>query len=260
VGGGMLTDLCGFAASTFKRGIDFINIPTTLLSQVDASVGGKTGFNFNGLKNEIGTFSEPRMVLIHTPFLTTIDNPNFLSGYAEMVKHGLIFNAPHFNELLEFDVRYPDFGILPTIIQHSVEVKKHFVTQDPTEKNIRKALNFGHTAGHAIESLAMEQNRPVLHGYAVAWGMVVELYLSFVKRGFSDYELNRISTWLKDLYGTFNISEADFDRLYQLMQHDKKNEANRINFTLIPEIGKFEIDCYCQKEEIFASLRFLQQL
>ncbi|HDR51850.1 MAG TPA: 3-dehydroquinate synthase, partial [Mariniphaga anaerophila] len=157
IGGGMLTDLAGFAASTFKRGIDFLNIPTTLLSQVDASVGGKTGINFNGLKNEIGTFKKPVAVIIDTEFLKTIDHLNFLSGFAEMIKHGLIKNTDHLDELKSFDLENINYKSLLQIIQNSVNVKEYFVINDPTEKNIRKGLNFGHTAGHAFESLAMEQ-------------------------------------------------------------------------------------------------------
>ncbi len=168
IGGGMLTDLAGFAASTFKRGLDFINVPTTLLSQVDASVGGKTGINFNGLKNEIGVFQEPVAVIITTEFLKTIDKENFISGFAEMIKHGLIHSTDHLKELKDFDPENINYELLGEIIRHSVEVKSWFVANDPTEKNIRKALNFGHTVGHAFESLAMEQGRPVLHGFAVA--------------------------------------------------------------------------------------------
>jgi 3-dehydroquinate synthase len=258
VGGGMLTDLAGFAASTFKRGIDFINIPTTLLSQVDASVGGKTGFNFNGLKNEIGTFQEPKIVLIYTPFLQTLDKMNFMSGYAEMIKHGLIYAPDHFEELLAFNTEFPDFALLREMICHSVEVKKFFVSHDPFEKNIRKALNFGHTVGHAIESLAMEQDRPVLHGYAVAWGMVAELYLSALYCGFQEKKVFHISQWIRQLFGIFPFEERDFARMWALMKHDKKNAGDRINFTLLTDIGRFTINENCGKELIMESLRFLQ--
>ncbi len=192
IGGGMLTDLAGFAATTFKRGIDFINVPTTLLSQVDASVGGKTGINFKGLKNEVGTFKEPVAVIINTDFLKTIDTQNFKSGFAEMIKHGLIFSTKHLAELKDFDFESINYDLLEEIIKHSVNVKEHFVSNDPTEQNIRKALNFGHTAGHAFESLAMEQNRPILHGYAVAFGMVAELFLSVKKCNFPESDLVKI--------------------------------------------------------------------
>ncbi|MEZ5103402.1 MAG: 3-dehydroquinate synthase [Draconibacterium sp.] len=256
IGGGMLTDLAGFAATTFKRGIDFLNVPTTLLSQVDASVGGKTGINFNGLKNEIGTFKEPVAVIINTDFLKTIDAENFTSGYAEMIKHGLIFNPEHLAELEKFDLDKIDYDLLQEIIRHSVNVKEYFVSNDPMEKNIRKALNFGHTCGHAFESLAMEQKRPVLHGYAVAYGMVAELFLSVKKCNFPVTDFHKITEWLLKLYGKFTISEKDFDRLFELMTHDKKNESGRINFTLLSEIGKIEINQNCEKELIYKALNY----
>lgn len=256
LGGGMLTDLAGFAATTFKRGIDFVNIPTTLLSQVDASVGGKTGINFNGLKNEIGTFREPKAVLINVDFLRTIDTENFISGYAEMIKHGLIYSTAHLTELKEFDLRMRDYSKLETIIRHSVEVKQYFVENDPTEKNIRKALNFGHTIGHAFESFAMKHNKPILHGYAVAYGMMAELFLSAKKTGFAEADLKEISQWLHYLYGKFIIRQSEYAELFDLMTHDKKNESGRINFTLIPESGKVLIDQVCTKDEIFEALDY----
>jgi 3-dehydroquinate synthase len=257
IGGGMLTDLAGFAASTFKRGLDFINVPTTLLSQVDASVGGKTGFNFNGLKNEIGTFQEPKAVFIHTPFLQTLDKPNFLSGYAEMIKHGLIYAPEHLQELMAFHTDPVDYVSLREMILHSVEVKKHFVAKDPFEMNIRKALNFGHTVGHALESLAMQQKRPVLHGFAVAWGMTAELFLSAENCGFPKNEVQRISQWIKQLFGEISLETADIPELWKLMQHDKKNEGNLINFTLLSDIGRFEINRNCRKDQVMESLRFI---
>jgi len=260
IGGGMLTDLAGFAASTFKRGIDFLNVPTTLLSQVDASVGGKTGINFNGLKNEIGVFNEPVAVIINTEFLKTIDRQNFISGFAEMIKHGSIKSPEHLEELKKFDLNHIDYDQLEVIIQHSVDVKKYFVANDLTENNIRKALNFGHTIGHAFESLAMEQNRSILHGYAVAYGMVAELFLSVKKCGFNKKDFESLSKWLFQTYGTFQIKTSDFARLYELMSHDKKNEAGRINFTLLPEIGKIEINQNCEKELVFEALNYFKSV
>ena len=260
IGGGMLTDLAGFAATTFKRGIDFLNVPTTLLSQVDASVGGKTGINFNGLKNEIGTFKEPVAVIINTNFLKTIDRENFISGFAEMIKHGLINNTDHLAKLKKFDIENIDYDLLQEIISQSVSVKEYFVAGDPTEKNIRKALNFGHTFGHAFESLSIEQNRPILHGFAVAYGMIAELFLSvevcnFPKTGFE--ELNK---WLLKIYGKFKISDSDFDRLFELITHDKKNDSGKINFTLLPETGKVKINQNCEKELIFKALTCFREL
>ncbi len=260
IGGGMLTDLAGFAASTFKRGMDFLNVPTTLLSQVDASVGGKTGFNFNGLKNEVGVFKEPVAVLINTNFLKTIDRENFISGFAEMIKHGLIHSPAHLEELKAFHIDDIDYDLLQEIIRHSVQVKEHFVANDLTENNIRKALNFGHTVGHAFESLAMEQNRPILHGYAVAYAMILELFLSVKMCGLSQQDCDEQTKWMLEIYGKFHIEDTDYERLYQFMTHDKKNESGRINFTLLPEIGEIAINQNCGKELIFEALNFYRNL
>jgi 3-dehydroquinate synthase len=254
IGGGMLTDLAGFAATTFKRGIDFLNVPTTLLSQVDASVGGKTGINFAGFKNEIGTFKEPVAVIINTDFLKTIDKENFISGFAEMIKHGLIYSPEHLAELEKFDLKIIDYDHLQKVIRDSVTVKEYFVANDPTENNIRKALNFGHTIGHAFESYAMKLNRPIQHGHAVAYGMIAELLLSVKKCNFPVEDFQHLTNWLISLYGKFKISENDFNALFELMTHDKKNEAGRINFTLLSEIGKIEINQNCTRALIYESL------
>jgi len=260
IGGGMLTDLGGFVASTFKRGMAFVNIPTTLLAQVDASLGGKTGINFNGLKNEIGVFNEPDAVIINTNFLKTIDHDNFLSGYAEMLKHGLIKDPAHWDELMRYDLGDIDYEGLEEIIAHSVAVKDWHVQNDLTEKNIRKALNFGHTVGHAFESYALHSGRPVLHGFAVVYGMIVELYLSAKRCGFSQDQLSEISAWLLGVYGKFEIEKSDYEALYELMTHDKKNEGSRINFTLITKIGEVAINEDCPKELIFEALDYYAKL
>ncbi|WP_372776632.1 3-dehydroquinate synthase [Mangrovibacterium sp.] len=260
IGGGMLTDLGGFAASTFKRGMAFVNIPTTLLAQVDASLGGKTGINFNGLKNEIGVFNEPDTVIINTNFLKTIDHENFLSGYAEMLKHGLIKSTDHWDELMDYDLAEIDYESLQEIIAHSVAVKEWHVLNDLTEKNIRKALNFGHTVGHAFESYALHEGRPILHGHAVVYGMIAELYLSAKKCGFDPTLLQSVSEWMLAKYGKFNITTSDYEALYELMTHDKKNEGSRINFTLISEIGQVEINQDCSKELIFEALDYYRKL
>lgn len=201
LGGGMVTDLGGFAAATFKRGIRYINIPTTLLAMVDASVGGKTGINFNGLKNEIGSFYPAESVLIDTQFLKTLDMPNLLSGYAEMLKHGLISTCAHWAELLNVDFNAIDYAQLQALVAQSVQIKEHIVEQDPLEKGIRKALNLGHTVGHAFESFALETSHPVLHGYAVAWGIVCELYFSYLKTGFPKDKLRQTIRFIKEHYG-----------------------------------------------------------
>ncbi|MBQ6767390.1 MAG: 3-dehydroquinate synthase, partial [Prevotella sp.] len=241
LGGGMVTDLGGFAASTFKRGIQFINIPTTLLAMVDASVGGKTGVNFGGLKNEIGVFQNADSVILDTIFLRTLDEGNLLSGYAEMLKHSLISDEKMWAEHLNYTPLTTNISPLTGMLAQSVAVKQRIVTEDPTEKGLRKALNLGHTAGHAFESLALERN-PVLHGYAVAWGLVVELYLSAVKCGFPTEQLHQTARFIKEHYGRMAISCDDYPRLLELMHHDKKNEGSAINFTLLGGIGDIRIN------------------
>lgn len=259
LGGGMVTDLGGFAASTFKRGIKYINIPTTLLAMVDASVGGKTGINFNGLKNEIGVFSPAEFVLIDTEFLKSLDNQNLLSGYAEMLKHGIISTTAHWAELLKFDMNNIDYQALQTLVAHSVQIKENIVEQDPFEKGIRKALNVGHTVGHAFESMALENGHPVLHGYAVAWGIVCELYFSYLKVGFPKDKLRQTLQFIKENYGVLTFDCKQYDRLYEFMTHDKKNCAGIINFTLMGEIGDIRINQPATKEEITDMLDFYRE-
>jgi 3-dehydroquinate synthase len=256
----MLTDLGSFAASTIKRGMDFVNIPTTLLAQVDASVGGKTGFNFNGLKNEVGVINQPNTVLIDTRFLQTIDSRNFISGYAEMIKHGLINSSEHLDEVRNYKLTNPDLDILRGIIARSVAIKDSFVFRDPNERNIRKALNFGHTVGHAFESSALYSGQPILHGFAVAYGMIAELYLSHKVCNLPLEKLNELSDWLISVYGKYTIEESQFEAFYQLMTHDKKNEGKRVNFTLLPAVGEVAIDQNCDKSLIFQALEYYKQL
>ena len=259
VGGGMVTDLGGFAASTFKRGIAYINIPTTLLAMVDASVGGKTGINFNGLKNEIGVFAPAKSVLIDTNFLRTLDYQNLVSGYAEMLKHGLISTTEHWAELLNFDFNQVDYAALQTLVAKSVRIKEDIVEQDPLEHGIRKALNLGHTVGHAFESLALKEERPHLHGYAVAWGMVCELYLSHLKTGFPADKMRQTIQFIRETYGRFNFDCKQYDRLYQLMTHDKKNTSGIINFTLLGEVGDIRINQTATRKEIDEMLDFYRE-
>ncbi|MCU4175698.1 3-dehydroquinate synthase [Carboxylicivirga sp. N1Y90] len=260
LGGGMPCDLGGFAASTFKRGIQFINIPTTLLAQVDASIGGKTGINFEGFKNEIGVFNQASAVLIDTDFLETLDNTNIISGFAEMIKHAFIYSSKRWEQLKQYDISNPDLAALKDLVADSIRIKDHFVQNDPTENHIRKALNFGHTFGHAFESLAMHQNRPILHGYAVAFGMICELYLSHIRLGFPMAQVIEIADQLEKIYGHFEFGKDDYDELYKLMTHDKKNEDNRINFTLLEEIGKIQINCSASNKEVMDALYFYNNL
>lgn len=259
LGGGMITDLGGFAAATFKRGIDIINIPTTLLAMVDASVGGKTGINFNGLKNEVGAFCDARYVLLSTTFLKTLDSENLRSGYAEMLKHGLISTTERWAELVNYNLAQPDLAQLQHMVGQSVAVKQDIVAQDPHEHGIRKALNLGHTIGHAFESYAMKQGRPILHGYAVAYGIICELYLSAVKTAFPTDRMRQTVNFIRENYGQMNITCDDYPALLDLMRHDKKNTAGTINFTLLGDIGDIRINQTATEEEIKEALDFYRE-
>lgn len=259
LGGGMVTDLGGFAASTFKRGIDFINIPTTLLAMVDASVGGKTGINFGGLKNEIGVFSDSRFVIINTQFLDTLDHDNICSGYAEMLKHGLISDERTWAELVTFDLDTPDLSQLQRMVAESIKVKERIVEADPHEHGIRKALNLGHTMGHAFESFAMRRGTPILHGYAVAYGLISELYMSARKTAFPTDRMHQTVRFIRENYGTFNITCDDYPTLIELMRHDKKNTSGIINFTLLGNVGDIRINQTANEEEIKEALDFFRE-
>ena len=259
LGGGMVTDLGGFAASTFKRGMAYINIPTTLLSQVDASVGGKTGINFGGLKNEIGVFNCASSVILSSTFLRTLDTENMLSGYAEMLKHGLLSSKENWAELLTFDITTPDYATLQNLVAKSVAIKEQIVKEDPTEKGIRKALNLGHTAGHAIESLALKEGRTILHGYAVAWGLLMELYLSARKCGFPAKEMHQMEAYIKEHYGKFLYDCKHYETLYNFMSHDKKNQGGKINFTLLGGISNIRINQTASQDEIEEMLDYYRE-
>lgn len=256
IGGGLITDIGGFAASCFKRGIRCINIPTTLLAQVDASVGGKTGINFNGLKNEIGTFSIPELVIIDNTFLKTLPLRQVLSGYAEMLKHALLAGEDALAEVMNADLKQVGESGFLELIRKSVAVKAAVVEADPKEKGIRKALNFGHTIGHAIESVAIEQDMEIYHGDAVAYGMVVELYLSMKKLGFETRHYEAVRRLVEERFPRYRAVAVP-EKLYSLMLHDKKNEQDGVNFTLLRCPGEFEIDNYCSKEEILSALEQL---
>ncbi|MDO4951278.1 MAG: 3-dehydroquinate synthase [Bacteroidales bacterium] len=258
LGGGMVTDLGGFAASTFKRGITFINIPTTLLAMVDASVGGKTGINFGGLKNEVGVFSNAQQVIIDTQFLSTLDLENLLSGYAEMIKHALISSVDEWAELLCYVPDSSNLAPLAPMLKTNIQVKERIVEADPHEQGLRKALNLGHTVGHALESFAMAAGRPVLHGYAVAWGIVCELYLSAIKTGFPTTPLRQTAAYIRLHYGQPAIECKHYDQLLELMTHDKKNTGSSINFTLLADIGSLRLNQTATRDEIFEALDFLR--
>lgn len=264
LGGGMVTDLGGFAAATFKRGLRFINVPTTLLGMVDAAVGGKTGINFGGLKNEVGCFRDAEAVVIDTQFLRTLDAENLRSGYAEMLKHSLLSSEEMWRDHLLFPLAEPCFATLQNLVQQSIEVKQRIVEQDPHEQGIRKALNLGHTVGHAIESLYLEnhaaegKDEALLHGYAVAWGLVAELYIAAVQAGFPTTQLHQTAQFVFAHYGRPAIGCKDYDHLYALMRHDKKNCGDHILFTLISRIGEVQINQEVEQSLVNEAIDFLR--
>lgn len=262
VGGGMITDLGGFAAATFKRGIRFVNVPTSLLGAVDAAVGGKTGINFLHYKNEVGAFCQADAVIISTRYFATLPAAELRSGFAEMLKHALISGADTYGRLLTFDITRADLDELLPLLQENVEVKRDIVARDPREQGIRRALNLGHTAGHAFESLALERNAPVAHGFAVAHGLLVEMIISHMQQGFPSAELYRYAELLRQAYSPAPAIDCkDYDALLELMSHDKKNRtAGEINFTLLRAPGEPVIDCTATRETITAALDLYRDL
>jgi 3-dehydroquinate synthase len=256
----MVTDLGGFAAATFKRGIKFINVATTLLGAVDAAVGGKTGINLGNLKNEIGAFAPADAVLISTKFFETLDQRNLLSGYAEMLKHGLLSEQKHLSDLLNYDIQHWDKDSLLPLLEYSVNVKRQVVRQDPYEQGLRKALNLGHTFAHAFETWCMQTGHTILHGYAVAWGLVCELILSQQQVGFPSEMLYEIAHFVRDNYGSLNFTCGDYNSFIELMRHDKKNEGEEINFTLLSSVGVPALNHSANKEQIGVVLDIYRDL
>lgn len=250
LGGGVVTDLGGFVAATFKRGIDCINIPTTLLGMVDASIGGKNGVDLNHLKNQIGTITIPQMVLIDTHFLDTLPQNEMLSGFAEMLKHGLISDKKHWEKFL--DLSRIDFADFDVLIHESIGIKNDIVKQDPSENGLRKALNFGHTLGHAIESYFLENSdkERLLHGEAVAIGMILESHISMQKGLLSEAEYCQIKKLLKGIFETVDFTENDLEPITELLIHDKKNESGTIQFVLLEGIGKIKINQTVENKQI----------
>jgi 3-dehydroquinate synthase len=257
IGGGVVTDLGGFAAATYKRGMFCVNIPTTLLAAVDAAVGGKTGINFNGLKNQVGAFKEPDAVIVSTCFFNTLPEEEMLSGYAELLKHSLLKNKKEFARALRFNPRAalasPDDFL--NILRDSVKIKANIVKKDPTEKGLRKSLNLGHTAGHAFEELSLERANPIPHGYAVAWGLVIDAIISSMLLDMNSEILRTLVNFVKDHYGIYNISCKDYPTIIKLMRHDKKNiDPDHITFTLLKEPGKVMLNAVVSTEQISAAL------
>lgn len=258
LGGGVVTDMGSFAASTFKRGIDFLQIPTTLLSQVDASVGGKTGIDMDDVKNIIGTFAQPQAVIISTDFFKTLSDREMTSGFAEVIKHGIIADAAFFTEVSQLDNAR---AITAEHIYHSVEIKNQVVTEDPFEKGIRKTLNYGHTIGHAIESWSLSNEKnALLHGEAIAIGMICEAYLATQLVGLSEKELATITETFVKYYGKYNIREGIENQLLDVMKQDKKNQSGKINFSLPDKIGNCKWDFFVEEKLIRESLAYYQSI
>jgi len=257
LGGGVITDLGGFAASTYKRGVDFVHVPTTLLAQVDASVGGKTGIDIDNLKNIIGTFTQPKAVFIEHQFLTTLPARQVRSGLAEMLKHGLIADAAYWQKLKQSDLD----NLSSELIYDSIAIKNKVVIADPKERGLRKILNFGHTIGHAIESYSLDNDTtPLTHGEAVVAGMICETYLSHLKCGLPLSAMQEIIETLLGLYGKYQLDEACFPSLNDTMRKDKKNQGGNINCSLLTQIGETQIDNVCTDEELCESLKYYASL
>jgi len=266
LGGGVVGDMGGFCAATYLRGIDFVQVPTTLLSQVDASVGGKLAIDFNRVKNSIGVFQNPVAVLVDPTFLKTLPLSEIRSGFAEVFKHALIADAAQWRELQQItDLLAVDWA---KYLAPSLSIKKRIVEEDPTEKGIRKALNFGHTIGHAVESVSLGINdqspitnhQSLLHGEAVALGIICESWLSHKILGLSTAELNEIVAFVQRFYPHWPLTEEDFPAVFDIMKKDKKNVGGRINFTLLPALGEARIDQFCEVGVIEEALRFYRFL
>jgi len=256
IGGGVITDLGGFVASTFKRGIDFVNVPTSLLAMVDASIGGKTGVDLGHLKNQIGVINTSEMVLVDTSFLTTLPQLEMRSGLAEMLKHGLIHSKQYWNKLK--DLSKLSLEDLDSLIFESILIKKYIVEQDPNEENLRKTLNYGHTLGHAIEShfLSHPERETLLHGEAVAIGMILATYLSTKLLNFPSTDNEDIKHTIKSIYGHVDIKIEDHNPIIGLLKYDKKNEHGNINFVLLKNISETKINCIVNNDLIIEAFNF----
>lgn len=257
LGGGVIGDMGGFCAATYKRGVDFIQIPTTLLSQVDASVGGKLGVDFGGLKNSVGLFQNPQGVFLDARFFETLPMRELRSGLAEVIKHALIADVTQWETLIDNDWKQLP---IEELAFHSVQIKQKIVEIDPFEQGLRKALNFGHTIGHAVESYFLETDSPLLHGEAIAIGMITESWLSVQNMGLSKEALMAITTYLIEVYGHQPIAKEIYPQLLATMYNDKKNDEKGINFSLLPKIGEVKVNNYIEEELILQSLDYYNQL
>ena len=259
VGGGALTDMVGFACATYKRGVPYVNVPTTLLAMVDASTGGKTGINYRGLKNSIGVFAAPKETIIDTKWLETLPVKEFLSGYGEILKTGLL-DAALWPDVLNYDLDTMPLEELKPLIERCVQVKERIVAADPKEEGLRKVLNLGHTFGHAIEEVSI-QSSVISHGYAVVYGLIAELYLSVTKLNCPKEPLQQLTQVMLHYYGKPQCKCSDREKLVRLMQQDKKNErAAEINCTLLRGVGEPVINQVITPDEALEALDYLFSL
>jgi len=257
LGGGVLGDMGGFCAATYKRGIDFILVPTTLLAQADASIGGKLGIDFNHFKNHIGVFQQPALTLLASDFLKTLPPAELRSGFAEVIKHALISDKAMWNEMRTRKLEQQDWLRL---VQHSVEFKARITAEDPKEKGIRKILNAGHTIGHAVESYLLGANRRILHGEAVAIGLIAEGYIGAQKQMITEMELQEFSDYILDVFGKVDLSDSDIDTAAAMSLQDKKNKGNKILCVLPEGIGKARWDVEISLDEVKRALAFYRTL
>jgi 3-dehydroquinate synthase len=259
LGGGVICDMGGFVASTFKRGIRYLNIPTTLLAMVDASMGGKVGIDLKGLKNEVGLFSNPQVVFTIPEFLDTLPERQFRSGFAEVIKHSIVYEKQFWEDLSAKP--YSQIKEWREIIDWSVEIKNYFVMEDPFDKGFRKVLNFGHTIGHAIETFSIQNDsQPLLHGEAVAIGLICELFISNQQSELPKSEMDEVIQYISANYEHYPFRSGNFDLIIDNMKHDKKNTDNKFNFTLLTSIGNSLINQAVDINLITESLRFYQNL
>ncbi|MGF1556658.1 3-dehydroquinate synthase [Paucihalobacter sp.] len=256
LGGGVVTDLGGFVACTYKRGISYLNVPTSLLAMVDASVGGKTGVDLGVLKNQVGVINSGEMVLIDTSFLQTLPDIQMLSGLAEMLKHGLIYSRNYWNKFNDWTLK--NFDELDALIYESVQIKYDIVTEDPFENDRRKSLNFGHTLGHAVESfyLTNPSKRELLHGEAIAAGIILECFISYKLAEFSKKDLDEVVSIITRLYQKVEINSNEYNPIIELLKHDKKNSYGNINFVLLENIGSPKLDCKVENNLIVEAFDF----
>lgn len=260
LGGGVVSDIGGFCAATFKRGMDYINVPTTLLAMVDASIGGKTGVDYNGFKNTIGVISQPQAIYINPELLNTLHKDELQNGFAEIIKHGLILDKAYFEKILK--IGFDDWSKISTLIHGSIKLKLDVIRKDPTEKAYRKILNFGHTVGHAIEAYSLiNDKKPLKHGEAVAVGMICEAYLSKIQLDLSNKELRQITDFISTYFTKYSLRSILSPELIRIMRQDKKNDQeDAINFTLLKRIGKGSVNHICSENQITAALNYYDSL